>query len=121
MTRILSEHELDILRHMLGINDSRARDPVPTRDYYCANIDDPHLVELDRLGMVEKYSEHGRYWWYRTTRAGAAAAIASFYARRATKAQRVYLRFLDHHEVYQDLTFKEFLTAAQFAAARREA
>lgn len=68
----LTAEQTDTLRHMLGINDSRERDPKPTRDYFCANPGDADLVELERLGMVTKYSAHGGYWWYRTTRAGAA-------------------------------------------------
>lgn len=117
----LSPKQLDTLRHMLGINDPYARRPMPYRDYYCANPGDAKLIELERLGAVEKYSERGRYHWYCCTPAGRAAAIASHKDIRVTKSKRVYSKFLEVRDAFNELTFRDFLTHPDFRDARREA
>lgn len=117
----LSEKQLDMLRHMLGINDPWMREPEPTRDYYAANPEDEHLIELASLGMVRKYSERGEYFWYCSTPAGRAAAIKSHRSIRYSKSKRVYGKFLDISDCFADLTFKQFLTDPQFAETRRSA
>lgn len=120
----LTDEQLRILRHMLGIDDGSKARPEPYRDHYCANAGDPQLVELARLGMVRlagKPSPGLPYETYVTTEAGRAAAIASFRAIQAPKKKRVYLRFLEVSEVCPDLTFREFLVREEFAEIRREA
>lgn len=117
----LTDKQLDTLRHMLGINTPWDARPKPSRDYYCANPGDLALVELERLGAVVKYSEHGNYHWYRCTDAGRAAAMRSHRAIRYTKAKRRYCVFLDIKDAYSDLTFHDFLTAPEYAQARGEA
>jgi hypothetical protein len=116
-----SEEQASILRHMLGIDRPDVRQPDAYRDYYCADPGDGTLLEMERLGLVERYSERGGYVWYRCTASGRAAAWASHKAIMLPKAKRVYLRYLSVSDAFPDLTFKEFLTAAQFAQARREA
>lgn len=117
----MTPKQLQILRHMLGIDDPYLRDPKPWRDYFCANPDDMELVELASLGMVEKYSEHGSYFWYRTTDLGRAAALKSQRAIRHPKARRVYVKFLEISDCFSELTFKEFLTDKQFEETRHNA
>lgn len=125
----LNPKQLDILRHMLGINNDfhqrRPFDREPYRDYFCANPGDEQLHELQRLGAVRLYSEHGSYQWFETTSAGRKAAIDSWYAMRKAKKigkpQRIYSKFLDCRECNQDLTFREFLTHPVYEQTRREA
>lgn len=117
----LTDKQLDILRHMLGINTPWDAQPKPSRDYFCANPGDAMLAELDRLGMVTKYSERAPYHWYRCTDAGRAIAMRSHRSIRYTKAKRRYGRFLDIRDAYCDLTFHEFLTEPEYEQARREA
>ena len=121
MAAELTAAQLDTLRHMLGINDPNAARPVPYRDYYCAPRNCDKLKELERLGMVEQYSDHGGHDWYRCTEAGRLAAIRSHRTIRRTKAQRVYSKYLEVSDCWHRLTFKDFLTRPEFSASRAEA
>lgn len=128
-----SESELDTLRHMLGINTPWEKQPVPTRDYFAASAGDPKMEWLELLGAVRLYATdwapNPRLHWYCTTDLGRAAAMASFKpmqykwfgGRRRVRGARRYSKFLDYKECHPNLTFKDFLTHEQFAAARAEA
>jgi hypothetical protein len=106
---------------MLGIDKPEKRAPVPYRDYYCADPDNPQLAAMEVRGLVECYSRHGGYTWYRCTATGREAAFASHKAIRYGKPKRVYLRYLSVSDAVADLTFKEFLTSERFAEYRRDA
>lgn len=110
----LNPNQLRVLRHMLGINTPEADIPVPYRNYYCANPDEPEMCELVRLGAVEMYASHSGYQWFRCTDAGRAAAIASHKTIRYSTAKRRYLRFLGVRDCWPDLTFRQFITDPQF-------
>jgi hypothetical protein len=105
----LNPAQLQTLRHMLGIDDPSLDRPVPYRDYYCANPDDPALHELMRLGAVRMYDTRGGYEWFTCTDAGRAAAIASHKTIQYSKATRRYMRWLDISDVRPDITFGDFL------------
>jgi hypothetical protein len=118
----LSEAQLDILRHMLGVNDLNGKAPAPYRNYYCACPGDKQLHELQGLGAVEMYHRTakgagGDYEWFRCTDAGSAAALASC-PKPLTGAKKRYRAFLEISDVYPDLTFREFLTHPHFAERR---
>lgn len=117
----LTPEQEHILRHMLGIDDPAKKNPKPYRDYYCANPCERDLHELARLGLVTMYSAHGGYEWFTTTDAGKAAAFASQERIRYPKKKRMYLAWLHLSDVICDLTFKQFLTAPEFAEHRRNA
>lgn len=116
-----SDAEASVLRHMLGIDKPDEREPVPYRDYYCANPSDPQLAAMAGKGFVELYSRHGGYAWYRCTPTGRHAAIVSHRVIRYSKGKRLYSRYLAASDAYPDLTFKEFLTSNHFREARRNA
>lgn len=125
----LTDAQLKILRHMLGINGEYAKarpfEREPYRDYYCANPGDEKLHALKDVGAVYMYSEHGGYQWFQTTPEGRKAAIDSWYAerkrRKIGKPQRIYSAFLDCRDCNQDLTFRDFLTSPYYAETRRSA
>jgi len=119
----LNDAQLHTLRHMLGINTPRDREPRPYRNYAAVNPGDPEFVELERIGAVERYEPRGPsdYHYYRCTDAGKQAAMRSHRAIRMPKAKRVYARFLSVRELCPDLTFREYLTSEDFADARRDA
>lgn len=126
----LTDKQMRTLRHMLGINDQSIKKPEPHRDYAAANPGDAEFAELARLGAVRCYRRAGesggavsttQYDWFETTDAGRAAAIASHKSIRYPRSRRVYLKFLSVTDCYPDLTFREFLTSAEFADVRREA
>jgi hypothetical protein len=111
----MTDSQLHTLRHMLGINTPDDRVPRPYRNYAAVNPGDPEFLELERLGMVERYGEacaFGEYDWYRCTDAGYQAAIASHRKIRNKKSARVYAKFLDVRDALNGLTFREFLTEA---------
>lgn len=114
----LDVEQLRVLRHMLGIDKPAEANPKPYRDYYCASPDDPTMLELARVGAVERYAVQGGYEWYRCTPAGRAAGIASHKTIRYSRDKRRYIRFLDCKDCNQDLTFREFLTHPRYAEAR---
>lgn len=116
----LTEEQLRILRHMLGINTPSKAKPEPYRDYYCAPLNDPALKELEALGMVQPY-RRDTYEWFTCTRAGKCAALDSFNKIRWAKAKRVYHQFLSARDAWPDLTFHAFLTEREFADIRRAA
>ena len=117
----LTDGQLKILRHMLGIDMPDVKDPKPYRDYYCAKRGDENLAELEILGAVRLYRQCQTYDWYCCTECGRAAAIASHKRIRLPKGKRLYRRFLDMRGVIQNITFKEFLTEKQYDATRRSA
>ncbi len=128
MSKPLSAEQLDILRHMLGINDRYAKFPKPYRNFYCASPGDPEMRELVAAGAVEMYSVragwyavHDGYEWFRCTDAGRQAALASHRTIRVSKSKRVYRRFLEVSDAIPGLTFRDFLVDQQFAPARSEA
>ena len=70
----MSESKMDVLRHMLGLNQS----VVPYRNYFAADPDDETLLEMEREGMVVCYREpddYVPYRWYSATEAGRLAAL----------------------------------------------
>lgn len=117
----LSDEQLSILRHMLGINVRDTPKPQEYRDYYCAEPGDAELHELARLGMVEMYATQGGYEWFRTTETGKSAARASQQARLLPKPKRVYRRWLAIRDADADLTFRDFLTDPAWDEVRRTA
>lgn len=117
----MSSEQLRVLRHMLGIDNPYMPKPKPYRDYFCANPGDEQLHALAALGMVEIYSTHGSYEWFRCTAAGRAAAILSHKTIRHTKAKRIYAKFLDISDCFPDLTFRQFLTDPHFKNTRSAA
>lgn len=123
----LTDKHLDTLRHMLGINDPSVGHPKPCRDYAAVNPGDPHFVELEALGAVERYRAASQnhpgfpYGYYRCTDAGRAAAMASHKTIRWSKSKRVYSKFLDVRDALNDLTFKDFLTRPEFKQSRESA
>lgn len=92
MNRSLEADQLKTLRHMLGIDDPRQREPKPYRDYFCANPGDTEMAALVEAGAVACYSKHGGYEWFRCTAEGREAAMASHKTIRASKSSRVYSR-----------------------------
>lgn len=122
-TSDLTEEDLHVLRHMLGINDPR-KPPKPYRDHYCAWPADEKLKRLEALGLVRIARDPDLtipYVTYSTTEAGRAAAMASATKRLLSKKRRIYSRFLDIRDACPDLTFREFLTSDDYAEVRRDA
>lgn len=118
----LTPAQLHTLRHMLGINTPGDKSPKPYRNYYAAEPGNQELIELERLGAVypfELRQDGSGLKYYACTRAGIADAIESHKTIRHNKARRVYLRFLDARDAFNDLTFKRFLTDPYFQEARR--
>lgn len=118
MMSAVTDHHLKTLRHMLGVDNLTTGKLVPYRDYYCANPMDATMDELEQLSLVRKYAERGGYWWYCTTDSGRALAMASAKRPRYTKPKRMYSAYLDLRDCIPDLTFRQFLTSADYAAMR---
>ena len=117
----LSPAQLQIMRHMLGIDTPYTRDPVSYRNYYCAPPGDAGMQALMERGAIERYGEVGSYDWFRCTEAGRLAAVASHRTIRKPKGARLYARFLDLKDCWPDLTFKRFLTDPSLRRLRQEA
>ena len=120
----LTEKQLDILRHMLGINTPNDRIPKPYRNYACVNPGDSEFVELEKLGAIERYEtwdKDTQYYWYKCTVAGRLAAMRSHRKIRKSKPKRRYSAYLNMIDCCPDLTFKEFLTHPHFKDVRNNA
>lgn len=118
---VLTEEQLQTLRHTLGIDTPDERAPKAYRNYFCANRGDTDLAERARLGAVRLYRQCDHYDWYTTTGAGRAAARASHRTIRLPKSKRIYSRYLDVADVHAHLTFHEFLTSPTYAETRAAA
>lgn len=122
---MLTEDQLDTLRHMLGINTPYDRIPKPYRNYAAVNPGDPEFLELEKLGMVKKYASAKpgltEYDYYRCTEKGRIEAMRSHRNIRKSKAKRRYNKYLEVLDSCPDLTFKEFLTDPSFKESRNEA
>lgn len=116
--------QLDILRHMLGINDPAQAVLRPYRNYAAVTPGDAQYTDMAQAGLIERYRQATtptEYDYYRCTVAGKTIAMASHKSIRLSKSERKYLKFLDLREVFADLTFRDFLVDPQFAEARRHA
>ncbi len=121
VTEVQSAKQLDILRHMLGINTPADRIPKPYRNYYATTRDDQDMAELHSLGLVKFDGHHGDYDYFSCTDMGRQLAMKSHKDIRHKKPRRVYLKFLSCADAWPDLTFKEFLTRPEFKKYRSEA
>ena len=116
--------QLDLLRHMLGINDPSQRVPVPCRNYAAVSPGDPCYLDMAQAGLVERYrvaAGANAYDYYRCTDAGREVAMASHKTIRWSKSKRVYRKYLNVSDALTGLTFSQFLRDPQFADLRREA
>lgn len=114
-----TEAQLDILRHMLGINDLGG--PVtPWRNYYAAPEGDEaaELLELLAAGLVAFAGNRFGSAIYVATAEGERLAVESARARRPSRAKRRYLAWLEVTNICHDLTFRAFLTDPQWAEVR---
>ena len=119
----LTEKQLSMLRHMLGINDPAVKEPKPYRNYAAVTPGDEMFVELERLGAVERapspsWSELETFI---CTEAGKLTAMRSHRTIRWSRSKRRYSAYLNITESFTDLTFKQFLTDPQFAEVRANA
>jgi hypothetical protein len=117
----LTDSQLRTLRHMLGIDNPRLAEPVPYRDYYCADKGNVELHELERVGAVRLVDDRLGYEWFVTTDAGREAAIASHATIRYPRERRVYLRWLSISDTMPGLSFHDFLTLPEWNDDRRKA
>ena len=115
----MTDEQLSVLRHMLGIDVNDTRDPPEYRDYYCANPGNALLHGMADLGLVELYRTDGGYEWFCTTDTGKAAARASQRAMLLPKSKRIYRRWLSVSDALPDLTFRDFLTRREFVDIRK--
>lgn len=113
-----SEKHLDMLRHMLGINDPYANKPISHRNYAAANINDPLFLEMQEVGLIEKYRPDTEYAWYRCTTQGIIIATVSFMNCQMPKNKRRYRQFLNISDCDHRLTFHEFLTRDEYKELR---
>lgn len=119
---IVSVEHLDMLRHMLGINDPAKRRPEPYRNYAAVEPGNPRFLAMEAAGLVERYKQAGPvspYDYYRCTETGRLAAMRSFRGIQYNPKRRRYLAFLDLRDCRPDVTFREFLTESEYAEARR--
>jgi len=114
----MKDEQLRILRHMLGLTDLYKAIPEPYRNYYCANPGNEILHELQTLGMVKLYNICDNYEWFTATDLGKSKAIESFWKLQKPKKARRYVCFLRIRDIYNQLTFKEFLTLPEFKTHR---
>lgn len=119
----LTADQLHMLRHMLGINTPADRMPKPYRNYAACNPGDERMLDLEKVGAVERcrsvlWSEY-EYW--QCTENGKAAAIASHRTIRYPRSKRRYIKFLRVSDAWPGLTFREFLTLPELAQCRNEA
>ncbi len=119
----LTNDQLDTLRHILGINTPYDRVPRSYRNCAAVNPGDLEFIELEKIGAVERYqiAIETQYHWYQCTEAGKLVAMRSHKAIQKTKAQRRYSAYLDMTDICQDLTFREFLIAPEYAEIRENA
>ena len=110
----ISKEEIHILQHSLGLTYSEHI----YRNYYCAGPNDHRLDVLVEKGLMVKAGPcpgtDNKY--YHVTDAGKEIALDNMPV--IPKARRRYLKFLDAKDVYQDLTFREFLTHPFWKDAR---
>ena len=119
----LTEKQLSMLRHMLGINTPWDKKPKPYRNYAAVVPDDPEYIELEKMGLVENMgrSSISDYDCYVCTQKGKAVAMESHRQIRYTKPRRRYRAYLSLTDGLDDLTFHEFLTAPEFKEVRDNA
>lgn len=117
----LNQKQIGMLRHMLGLTDNSKRDPQPYRNYAAVEPGDLCLLQLEKLGMVEKCCTPAAWRGlvcYRCTEVGKREAVKDFYRTRYNKSRRRYLRFLSVSGCVPGLTFREFLTKREWAEIR---
>ena len=114
----LTQTDLEILRHTLGLNTLEPKSK-PYRNYYAADPKDPKIARLCDLGLMEYRSKCGDMFYFHCTAMGKKAALESM--PKWTKGKRIYRAFLSVRDCCADLTFREFITHPHFAKTREEA
>ena len=108
----LTARQRDILGHALGMNYR----PRVDRNYYCASLRDG-APPAEIAGLVShallvpgRAINDGQDRYYYVTDVGIAVATLAFPPPKPlTRSQARYQRYLQIHDAYPDLTFREFL------------
>ena len=117
----VTERKLNILRHMLGINDPSKAKPEPYRNYAAVGAADlPMFRDMENEGLVRRVDRtvFSDYDCYECTQAGMDAAMASFRGIQWPRSKRRYHTYLAIRDVLGELTFREFLTSDEFRESR---
>lgn len=112
-----------MLRHMLGIADSRVLvkpGPEFSRNYAACDPNDPLMPQLASIGLVEQYGTRWGYNYWRCTPAGIKAAVDSCVVLKLTRSQRRYHYWIDSG-LSESVKFKEFLTHPGLKESRQRA
>lgn len=121
----VSQLELEILLHSLGLNHEDVREPY--RNYFVAgdgHSDMPLLKSLCDKGLMRREDRTPGFLeasdgLFLVTDAGRTYALANRpKPKTLSRARRRYSAFLDMKECYPDLTFREFLTEPYFEKDR---
>lgn len=119
---MLTAYQLSILRHALGINDRYAAHPHITRNHYCGDEGDPDLTKLEALGLMRRETLLPGIVGtiYRCTDEGRRVALISFKHVQHPRSKRIYRAYLLAKDMFEGLSFREFLTQERFRDARSE-
>lgn len=118
----LSREELHLLRHSLGLDDTGRGKQY--RNYFVTGpggADFAKLKELEARGMVTDHGPReltGGMHTFCVTPAGVLIAATPDPLTREKRGRRVYRYWLSISDLFPDSTFRDFLTAPEFAAAR---
>lgn len=125
-TDSLTEDQVSMLMHMLGLDTQHFSDPDCYRNYAAVEAGTKtHKMfqSMEEQGIVEHTSHPDEvydYHFYRATEEGKALALKLYQKNLGTRAERRYRRFLNLQDVRPELTFKEFLTGDYWREARND-
>ena len=107
----LTERDLSMLRHMLGINTPWDDRPKPYRNYAAVEPENDQFKRLSGEGYVVScgFTAFSSYEYFKCTDKGTDAAIQSHRSIRWPRAKRRYHRYLDICDCFPDHTFGDFI------------
>ncbi len=87
----------------------------------CSPVNKMKCLSITYETIIPALGLSQQYCWYRCTELGKSAALASHRRIRLPKPKRLYRRFLKLGDVFPELSFREFLTSAEYAEVRHDA
>lgn len=104
----ISQKEIDILLHSLGISQPEQREPY--RNFFCTYVGDPlmNLMIHKRLMAPSTVINDGKDQYFTVTEYG--LKVAKLHQPKPpSRDKKRYLDFLSFSDVHYDVTFKEYL------------
>ena len=125
-TDSLTEDQVSMLMHMLGLSEQHFSDPDCYRNHAAveAGTETHEMFQsMEEQGIVKHTGSPDKvydYHFYSATKESKTLALKLYQKNLGTRAERRYKRFLSLQDVHPELTFRAFLMDDYWREARND-